>query len=491
MSVQVQTLALELPKYFRPRSYQKEFFRAMRAGCKRAIPLWHRRAGKDDTALNWTIESMVQRPGGYYYFFPTYRQGKRILWEGIQADGRPFLDHFPKELVLDRNETDMKIVMAVPGGGHSLFQILGADKVDNSSIGTNPVGCVFSEYSLQNPKAWDLVRPILAENEGWAVFPYTPRGKNWGHKLWQAAREDATWFTSMRTVDQTRRDGDLDRLTPRYMQAVVSQDAIEAERRSGMAEELIQQEFYCSFEGAIMGSYYGDAIERMVREGRIREVPWNREVEVDTAWDLGIGDDETVIGFFQTIPDVRSGRDDLHLVDVHAGRNQGFAEYWRFMRNERPYTYGLHYGPHDLKVHEWHGSTRLATAGSLGLHFQVVPKLGIADGINAVRRMLPYLWVDEKRCAKWIDMMRAYHREFDEERMTFRDKPEHDEASHWADMTRYRAVAYEVPTMGPGGRRPVLPDRADIDYSVFESNARQLAPWDRSRNAPDWSVFDR
>src|SRR5262249_30673673 len=150
-----------IPRFFQARNYQREFYRAMRVGCKRAALVWHRRAGKDATTLNWVIEAMLRRVGVYYYFLPTYAQGKKIIWDGIQGDGRTFLSHFPEELIAAKNETEMKITL----NNGSIFQLIGADNID-SIVGTNPVGCVFSEYSLMAPRAWDLMRPILAENGG-------------------------------------------------------------------------------------------------------------------------------------------------------------------------------------------------------------------------------------------------------------------------------------------------------------------------------------
>jgi len=492
---------LEIPRFFRWRSYQAEFIRAMRGGCRRAALVWHRRAGKDAAVLNWTIEAMLQRAGSYYYFFPTLKLGRRILWKGLQADGMPFLNHFPRELIIgEPNETEMSVKLARPdslGGGHSIFQVLGAKEIDESAIGTNPVGTVWSEFSLAHMNhAWDLVRPILAENLGWAVFPFTPRGKNHGHKLWVLANENrGEWFTSLRTVEQTVRDGENEGL--RAGQPVVSLDVVDAERRAGMAEELIQQEFYCSFEGSILGSYFGDAIERMEREGRIRDGGssglWDRETLVDTAWDLG-ADDETVIGFWQTV-EYRTGRQWLYLVDVHAERRNegGIADYWRFLRNDKPYTYGQHEAPWDIKVQEWgSGSTRLQSASRLGLNFNVGKKLSIADGIQAVRRMLPNLIVDGPRCQQWLTAMKEYHREFDEERMTFLDKPVHDGSSHYADMTRVKAVAYAHPAARFESRE-TLPDRAETERDLFENDRSEynaLADrWDRG--GTNWSIFDR
>jgi hypothetical protein len=474
--VQVVERVVKVPRFFNPRSYQREFFHAMRGGTRRAALVWHRRAGKDLAALNWVIESMLRRVGTYYTFFPTYSQGKKILWDGMQADGRRFRDHFPPELVRDTNETEMKVVFA----NGSIWQIIGADNSD-SIIGTNPIGCVFSEYAVMNPRCWDLVRPILAENGGWAVFAYTPRGRNWGWKLWQGAIADH-WFTSLKTIEDTRRDAPGEE---RFGEPVVPMEAVEAERRSGMPEELIRQEFWCSWEGALVGSYFGDQIEQMRKEGRVTSVPWDPETPVDTSWDLGV-DNETVIGFWQELTDPRSNRVRVNLIDVLAGSRGGVEEYWRQMKH-LPYTYGRHYGPHDLRVTEWGtGATRLQTAWRLGLSFEVQPKLSHADYHQAIRRMLPYVWVDEERCGRWIEAMSAYRREYDERLDTFRDKPLHDWSSNWADMTKYRATAFHPPgPWSPRFREPKRPEKQP-EYTVFENPYwRELdtfAGWRRSQN---------
>lgn len=424
-----------LPHLYTPRSYQARFLAAMREGCKRAAVVWHRRAGKDLTILNWFVHQCVMgRPGTYYYFFPTYAQGKKILWDGFRADGLPFLSAFPTAVAPpeNRNETEMQIRVNRPDGYQSIFQIIGTDKMD-SVVGTNPIGCGFSEYSLQNPKAWDLFRPILAENGGWAVFDYTPRGRNWGWRLWQTAvNNSATWYSSLLTVDQTRRDAAGE---ARQGEPVISREAIDQERRDGMAEELIQQEFYCSFEGAIMGAYYGDAMKRMREEGRIRLVRYDPGYPVETSWDIGI-DDETSIGFTQEIGDT------VLWIDHLRGNNKGL-DFWAGELRSRPYSYHRHFGPHDLQVREYStGNTRKQAAARLGLHFEVVPRLTIDDGIGALRRLLARSVMDEERCQQLIAALNSYHREFDDKLQTFLAHPEKDWSSHDADMARYRAVMY-------------------------------------------------
>jgi len=455
--------AFKFPLHYSARSYQWEFYAAMRAGCKRAALVWHRRGGKDITTLNWTIESMITRPGVYNYFFPTYKLGKRILWDGQQADGRPFLSHFPQHLLVGKNETEMKITLSIGDGHnadcpdqilcpgrHSIFQILGADEADSTSVGTNPIGCVFSEYSLMDPKAWNLTRPILAENGGWAVFVYTPRGKNHGWTLWKHALKSTDWFASLKTCDDTRRDAQDENDT-----VVISPKAIQDERASGMAEELVQQEFYCSFEGALLGAYYSDQLKAAYNEGRVCRQEYDPKYQVDTAWDFGI-DDATAIWFTQTI----AGK--CRVVDYLESSSHGLGWYIERMRL-KPYAYGRHYVPHDAKVREYStGKTRVQFAQSMGVTLEAVPKLPIEDGINAGRMLLPLSTFDDTEndslvveehqgksvlyegCSRGLAALASYCREFDEKNATWRNVPKHDWASHGADAWRTRAVAWQV-----------------------------------------------
>ena len=166
---------LILPYNWEPREYQLPLWSFLENGGKRAVCIWHRRAGKDATALNFTVTSIVQRPGLYWHLLPTYNQGRKIVWDGMTKEARPIMDARPQDLVKTVNNTDMKLE-TINGG---LWQVVGTDYVDRL-VGANPVGCVFSEYSLQDPRAWDLIRPILLENGGWAIFIYTPTERTMG-----------------------------------------------------------------------------------------------------------------------------------------------------------------------------------------------------------------------------------------------------------------------------------------------------------------------
>lgn len=239
---------LTIPHNFEPRSYQLPFLQAMDSGFDRAVCVWHRRSGKDKTFLNFTARKMWERVGSYYYFLPTYKQGRLILWDGIDRDGFKFMDHFPEELREKTRNDEMKITMK----NGSIFQIVGTDNID-SIMGTNPVGCVFSEYSLQNPLAWDFIRPILLENAGWAVFNYTPRGRNHAYVLKEMAEHNPKWYFSSLTILDTRRADGL---------PLITEDDLQAEREAGMDEGLIQQEYYCSFDALLESCFFGDSLAR-------------------------------------------------------------------------------------------------------------------------------------------------------------------------------------------------------------------------------------
>ena len=232
-----ETLTVNLPKNFIYRPYQKNIIEAIiDKDVKRAVCVWHRRSGKDKVFINILMGMMSRRKGTYYYFLPTYNQGKKIIWDGMDKDGFKFIDHIPQELILRKNDSEMKIEL-ITG---SIFQVVGTDNFD-SIMGTNPIGCVFSEYSLQNPQAWEFIRPILLENNGWAIFNFTPRGSNHAKKLFDMARVNPDWFCELLTIEDTK-----DQFGKRY----VTDEMIEGERVAGMSEGLIRQEYYCEFVDA-------------------------------------------------------------------------------------------------------------------------------------------------------------------------------------------------------------------------------------------------
>jgi phage terminase large subunit len=415
---------IEIPNGWTPRPYQLPAWSALEAGCKRAALVWHRRAGKDSMSVNWTAASAFDRVGTYWHMAPTHRQVRKIVWDGIDRSGRRIIDQaFPPAVRARKNDQEMKIEVV----NGSIWQCVGSDNFD-SLVGANPVGVVFSEWSLADPRAWDFVRPILAENGGWALFIYTPRGRNHGARLLDMARAEDGWFSQVLTVEDT---------------GAVPMDVIDQERRELVrqygeddADKLIRQEWYCSFDAAIRGSYYADWMDKADREGRIGKVEHDPAHKVHTAWDLGIGD-STAIWMFQVI-----GRD-VRVIDYLEASGQGLSWYVDRL-NERPYQWGQHWLPHDANVSELGtGKRRIDLLNELGVMGWVLPRTSVDDGIQAARALLPRCWFDHDKCERGIDALRSYRRDWDEKLQNYRDRPLHDWSSHAADAFRYLALGQQ------------------------------------------------
>ena len=285
---------LVVPYNFIPREYQLPLFQALdgiqgrpETKKKRAFLKWPRRAGKDKTCFAYMAKEMIRQKGVYYYFFPTYAQGRKALWEFIDKDGFKVLDHLPKELVKGKpNNQEMKIETT----NGSIFRIVGTEDIDKI-VGTSPLGCVFSEYALQDPKAWTYIRPILLENNGWAIFNGTPRGQNHMYKLDNMIKTNPLWYYS--TIQTLWKD------QPNYVE-LVTQAQLNEERKSGMEEDMIEQEYGVSYSAGVKGAYYSDQVKRAYAEGRIGSFIYDNHSCVDTYWDLG-RNDSTAIWFGQTI----------------------------------------------------------------------------------------------------------------------------------------------------------------------------------------------
>lgn len=417
---------ITLPYKFKPRPYQLGLFRAIDNGYKRAIVVYHRRAGKDKALFNLLIKKAFERVGVYYYLFPEFAQGKRVIWDGIDGSGFKFMDHIPESLVYRKNGTDMKVELT----NGSVIQIIGTDKF-NKVRGANPVGCVFSEFAFQNPKGWNIIRPILRENGGWAAFNSTPNGKNHFYDMYNMAEKNPQWFTQFVTIeDSINFDGS----------PIMTEEDIQEERDSGMSEEMIQQEFYCSWVANSQGFYYLAYLEAAAEEGRITNCPWAPSSTVETWWDIGAGD-KTAIWFTQTM-----GKQ-VHIIDFLQNTGKGLEFYAKELQKKN-YVYRSHNFPHDMANIEFgSGRTRLEVAEELfrGSQLNILQKISREDGINAARVIFPQVVFDRRKCSEGLDSLRNYHREYDERKQEYKEIPVHDWASDAADAFRYMATGITMP----------------------------------------------
>lgn len=413
-----ETRSVSVPYGYSARPQQMDLWKAITVdGCKRAVCVWHRRFGKSLMAWNLLIREAVKRPGVYWHAFPTYAQAKKSVWDAMSIEGRKYLDYIPPELVIRTLENEMAVWVQSAGGKVSKIQLVGADNID-SLRGAGPLAVVLDEFAEMDPQAWDVLSPMLAANGGWAVFIFTPKGRNHAYKLFEYAKSEPSWYSSLLSIDDT---------------GAVSREFIDAERRRGMPEELIQQEYYCSFEASLVGSFYGDQLKLALEAGRIGEVSFDPSRPVITAWDLGVSD-FTSIWFAQ----MRGGA--VRFIDFEEGFGQQLQHYIKKLQSRVDYAYLEALVPHDAGNRHMTGKTCYEMLRDFGFRARMVQKLSVIDGITAVRGAFPTFWFDEKKCAHGIQMLREYTREYNHASGEYGSEPKHNYASHAADALRYFAV---------------------------------------------------
>jgi hypothetical protein len=368
---------------------------------------------------------------------PQSNQARKAVWDAVDSHtGRRRIDWaFPKEIRETTREQDMLIRFK----NGSTWQVVGSDNY-NALVGSPPYGIVYSEYMLSDPNAWSFVRPILAENGGWALFNGTPRGRNHLHGLYELGQSEPGWFSQLLTVKQTGAMND-EQLTKEKRE-------IAKERGEDEAENIINQEYFCSWDAAIPGSYYGKLIAALETEDCIGHVPYDPRYPVVTGWDIGVGD-STAIWFAQRT------RTELRVIDYYESSGVGADHYAKIVR-DKPYAYDYHILPHDADDREWgnNASSRVDSLKSLGVRpIRIMTRASIDDGINAVRILLHGARFDRKKCERGIEALRQYQKRWDEKLKIFSSAPLHDWSSHGADAFRYLAQGMKDTTRA-GQNRP-------------------------------------
>lgn len=432
---------LILPNNWRPRAYQQAAWDAFENGTKRFCLVWHRRAGKDDFGLRATSVSAFSRIGNYWHMLPEAAQARKAIWESINPHTgiRRIDEAFPQQIRNSTRETDMMIEFT----SGSTWQVVGSDNY-NSLVGSPPIGVVYSEYALADPSSWGFLRPILAENGGWAMMISTPRGPNHMRKLYDAARSRPEWFAQVLTAYQT---------------GAIPRDVLDRELRDyidefGLEEgtALFEQEYLCSFEAQIIGAIYGSQMRQARAEGRIGAVSYDPYEPVGTMWDLGLSD-STAIWFFQI------DGTNINFIDYYAANNVGFDHYAQVLKAKNyNYDRNMHYFPHDIETRELTTAERRSdTMYKLGIPPTVVPSHSVWEGVNLVRRNFHRFRFDAGRCEAGIEALTMYQREYDTTLRIFKNKPKHDASSHGADAFRIGCA------MLPEGKTSVMVGRSS-DY---------------------------
>ena len=381
-----------------------------------AVIVAHRRCGKTVSCINELIYKALiegKEDGRYAYVAPYYSQAKNIAWD--------YLLRFSKPVMAKANQSELWVEL-INGARIRLF---GADNAD-SLRGLYLDGIVLDEYADMRPRIWgEIIRPLLADRLGWAVFIGTPKGHNAFWDVYSNALKLDNWYAKTLRASQT---------------GLLADDELKDAAKS-MTQDQYLQEFECDFESAILGAYYGKEMRQLTDSNRIINVEHDPLFPVFTAWDLGYSDD-TSIWWFQVV------HGEIRVLDYHSSNGQPIAFYTGLIQakeREYNYVYRTHWLPHDARAKTLaSGGKSIIEQLSVKIpleNMKIVPSLSLQDGIQATRLALMRSWFDSK-CEDGIECLRQYQREYDEDKKVFRDKPRHDWTSHGADAFRMLAIAW-------------------------------------------------
>ena len=410
---------LEVELDYKPRDVFLDFHERSQ---RWAVIVAHRRCGKTVSCINELLYKALiegKENGRYAYVAPYYSQAKNIAWD--------YLLRFSKPVMAKANQSELWVEL-INGARIRLF---GADNAD-SLRGLYLDGIVLDEYADMRPRIWgEIIRPLLADRNGlnghhtWAVFIGTPKGHNAFFDLYSNATKDPNWYVKVLRASQT---------------GLLPKGELEDAAKS-MTQDQYLQEFECDFESAILGAYFGKEMRQLTDQDRITQIEYDPLFPVHTAWDLGYSDD-TAIWWFQVV------HGEIRCLDYHSSNGQPVAFYAGIIQareDERGYTYGTHWLPHDARARTL--SSNRSVIEQLGdkiplKTIKITPNLKLQDGIQAARLALTRTWFDHKT-VDGIECLRQYQREYDEDKKVFRDKPRHDWTSHGADAFRYLAIVWK------------------------------------------------
>jgi phage terminase large subunit len=394
---------------YRPREQQLAIHDLMDS--KRfGVVVAHRRMGKTVSAINHLIKDAVLNQKDaprYAYIAPTYGQAKRVAWD--------YLVKYAEPLGGSQNITELRVDF----WGRRI-QLYGSDNPETLR-GQYFDGVILDEIGDQNPKIWtDIVRPALADRKGWCLFIGTPKGHNHFKELRDRAEKEEGWGLLEFKASET---------------GVVDEVELKAARNE-MGEDKYRQEFECSFDAAVEGSYYGQILNQLEDKKHMQEIPKEELSRTFTAWDLGMGD-STSIWVAQLVGT------EVRLIDYYENHGVGLDHYVKWIR-DNDYIKAQHILPHDVRVRELGtGKSRLEMLEEAGLEVKIAPRMGLDDGIQAVRRLLPRCWFNVPQVQNGLNCLRNYRRDYDEKRKIFYERPLHDWSSHGSDSFRYLALGLD------------------------------------------------
>lgn len=407
----------------------------------------HRRCGKTVACVNELVARATytqKKNARFAYVAPYYRQAKDVAWVYTKQFGAPIISKI--------RESELRVELKHNGAWITLY---GADN-PNALRGLYFDGVILDEYGDCRPSLWgQVILPTLADRRGWATFIGTPKGKNHFYDIRERARAEHSWYYGEHKASET---------------GIVGPEELE-EIKAMSDDDEYAQEWECSFDAAVKGTYYSSLMAKLERNFA-EDIPYNPDFPVSVFADLG-RKDSTAFWYNQITP----AGSDMVDYDEHDGQD---LEFYFDMLEAKGYDYDTFFLPHDAKAET------LATKKSTIEQFvdwqkrkypnartRIVPKLSKQSGIEAGRWAMRRTRFCRTKCKLGYEALRAYKRKYNELTKQFSDAPEHNWAADGADAYRYYAVMAKGELL-KAQKGATIQDRIQIVQEPVQMNLETL-----------------
>lgn len=403
-------------------------------GVKR-IYVWRpRRSGKEVESWNFIVQSAIETPGLYLMIYPTNVRARMVLWDGaiVMPDGSSlrFLDMIPKKL-LSRKPNDQDMTIKLTNG--SVIHVLGSDIDPDKLRGVNARGAVFSEFAYSDPRVLHILMPVFRQNNGWIFIQTTPNGMNHAYRFMQEVKNNDKWFCRIDTVETI-----VDKDGNRY----ISDEMVDEDRKSGMPEWMIAQEYYCDVQVNQETLYFSREIDNLIKNDRIISELIIPNTKVFAFYDIG-WNDSTAVSLVQM--DHRGNPNVIHYFEANNRTMSYYVQEARSFCNKHDLMLHSHYIPHDGQKRDWNtGKNTVDFGREMGENFIIVPKPSSKiNAINQMRHMLYRTKFNKENTSRLIDCLSNYSKVYDEKNGIYKEEPLHDWSSHGVDSFQTMTLAID------------------------------------------------
>lgn len=379
-----------------------------------AVIVAHRRAGKTVACVMDLITRALatsKTDARYAYIAPYYSQAKAVAWDYLKRYSQPVAAKYWE------SELSVELING------SRIRLFGADNPD-ALRGMYLDGVVLDEFADMRPALWgEVIRPLLSDRLGWAVFIGTPKGRNVFYDIHVKAQTDPEWLSLTLRASET---------------GLIDQKEL-ADAKKAMTESQYEQEFECSFEAAVQGAIYAKELAVVRLQGRIKSIPYDPMQLVWTAWDLGYGD-STAIWFVQQI----DGR--ARVIDYHEDSGEPVTHYLQVLKS-KGYRYDTAILPHDAETNGKYatGKSIADVVRGAGFGVKVLKNANsVEHGINQARLFFAKCDFDADRTKAGLEALQHYQWDYNARLDELKPTPLHNWASHGADAFRYLALGLDT-----------------------------------------------